>query len=350
MDEVEFVTAVLDRTGCGLLCDVTNLYTNAVNHGLDLGRVLDRWPWDRVVQLHFAGGHWHDGSLIDSHAHPTPPRGLERAGRGRVAGAGPWNHPGARREPAAVWPSCSTSWSGPGRSGGGTGDGPSRDPGRAGAVVRRPGAAGSVLRRPGGRRCRAGARRRRGPRPGRRLPAAGRAVRRLAPAQAAGPGAAGHPDRRAGPRRLGSPASSSDTPRNRRRGGRRPTSTTRSGFVDALAGWPNRIEPAVGRRPGPIRAGLAPGGASGCWPIVRARSISRSRPACRRRDDRASTDLRGLVAADAARTSPAPRHLRAEIVGEPPIRGEMRDPGSGLPRDVLFLQEKTWRRSPHPVV
>ena len=30
MDEVEFLTAVLDRTGCGLLCDVANLYTNSV--------------------------------------------------------------------------------------------------------------------------------------------------------------------------------------------------------------------------------------------------------------------------------------------------------------------------------
>ena len=73
MDEVEFLTDVLDRTGCGLLCDVTNLYTNAVNHGHNLERVLDRWPWDRVVQLHFAGGHWQDGSLIDSHAQATPP-------------------------------------------------------------------------------------------------------------------------------------------------------------------------------------------------------------------------------------------------------------------------------------
>ena len=73
MDEAAFVTAVLDRTGCGLLCDVTNLYTNAVNHGLELDRVLDRWPWDRVVQLHFAGGHWHDGSLVNSHGRPTPP-------------------------------------------------------------------------------------------------------------------------------------------------------------------------------------------------------------------------------------------------------------------------------------
>jgi Protein of unknown function (DUF692) len=33
----------------------------------------DRWPWDRVVQFHFAGGHWHDGSLIDSHSQPIPP-------------------------------------------------------------------------------------------------------------------------------------------------------------------------------------------------------------------------------------------------------------------------------------
>lgn len=73
MDEAEFVTAVLDRTGCGLLCDVTNLHANAVNHSLDLDRLVDRWPWDRVVQLHFAGGHWHEDSLIDSHSHPTPP-------------------------------------------------------------------------------------------------------------------------------------------------------------------------------------------------------------------------------------------------------------------------------------
>jgi uncharacterized protein (UPF0276 family) len=73
MDEAAFLTEVLQRTGCGWLCDVTNLHTNAVNHGLDLDRALDRWPWDRVVQIHIAGGHWRDGVLIDSHAYPTPP-------------------------------------------------------------------------------------------------------------------------------------------------------------------------------------------------------------------------------------------------------------------------------------
>jgi uncharacterized protein (UPF0276 family) len=73
MDEPAFLTEVLERTGCGWLCDVTNLYTNAVNQGVDLDRTLERWPWDRVVQIHLAGGHWRGGVLIDSHAHPTPP-------------------------------------------------------------------------------------------------------------------------------------------------------------------------------------------------------------------------------------------------------------------------------------
>jgi uncharacterized protein len=73
LDEPAFLTEVLRRTGCGWLCDVTNLYTNAVNYGSDLERELDRWPWDRVVQMHVAGGHWRDGILIDSHAFPTFP-------------------------------------------------------------------------------------------------------------------------------------------------------------------------------------------------------------------------------------------------------------------------------------
>jgi uncharacterized protein (UPF0276 family) len=71
MDEPAFLTEVLERTGCGWLCDVTNLYANAVNQGVDPD--LDRWPWDRVVQMHFVGGHWHGGVLIDSHACATPP-------------------------------------------------------------------------------------------------------------------------------------------------------------------------------------------------------------------------------------------------------------------------------------
>lgn len=72
MDEAAFLAEVLHRSGCGLLLDVTNLYTNAVNHGYDWRRFLDRLPLERVVQLHFTGGHWRGGTLVDSHSAATP--------------------------------------------------------------------------------------------------------------------------------------------------------------------------------------------------------------------------------------------------------------------------------------
>jgi uncharacterized protein len=49
-----------------------NLHANAVNHGLDPGVILNELPWERVVQLHFVGGVWEDGLLVDSHSQPTP--------------------------------------------------------------------------------------------------------------------------------------------------------------------------------------------------------------------------------------------------------------------------------------
>jgi uncharacterized protein (UPF0276 family) len=72
LDEGAFLTELADRTGCGLLLDLTNLYTNAANHGGNLIELLGRLPLDRVVQLHFVGGHWEHGVLIDSHSQPVP--------------------------------------------------------------------------------------------------------------------------------------------------------------------------------------------------------------------------------------------------------------------------------------
>lgn len=71
MDEAEFLTRALERTGCGWLCDVANLHANAVNHGADVEAGFDRWPWQRVVQIHFAGGRWRGEVLIDSHDSAT---------------------------------------------------------------------------------------------------------------------------------------------------------------------------------------------------------------------------------------------------------------------------------------
>ena len=74
LDEGTFLAELTERTGCGLLLDLTNLYTNAVNHGGDPIDLLGRLPLDRVVQLHFVGGHWEQGVLIDSHSQPAPPQ------------------------------------------------------------------------------------------------------------------------------------------------------------------------------------------------------------------------------------------------------------------------------------
>lgn len=71
-DEAEFVSEVLERTDCGMLLDVTNLHINSANHGYDALEYLESLPLERVVQLHFVGGHRHGEELIDSHSQKTP--------------------------------------------------------------------------------------------------------------------------------------------------------------------------------------------------------------------------------------------------------------------------------------
>ena len=73
MDEAEFLVKILERTDCGMLLDLTNMYINSVNHDYDPVEFLNRIPLERVVQIHFAGGHWFKGVLVDSHAFPTHP-------------------------------------------------------------------------------------------------------------------------------------------------------------------------------------------------------------------------------------------------------------------------------------
>lgn len=67
MDEPAFLSRTLDATGCGWLCDVANMHVNARNFGVDLDAAFERWPWDRLVQIHYAGGREREGVLIDSH-------------------------------------------------------------------------------------------------------------------------------------------------------------------------------------------------------------------------------------------------------------------------------------------
>ncbi len=53
--ESEFLSTVAQRTGCGILCDVNNIFVNAANHGWDAQAYLDALPPDDVKELHLAG-------------------------------------------------------------------------------------------------------------------------------------------------------------------------------------------------------------------------------------------------------------------------------------------------------
>ena len=72
MSEVEFLRAVAQRTGCGLLLDVNNVYVCAVNHGFDAKAYIDAFPVEHVGEFHLAGfaeDRDSDGArlLIDDH-------------------------------------------------------------------------------------------------------------------------------------------------------------------------------------------------------------------------------------------------------------------------------------------
>jgi hypothetical protein len=65
--EWEFLAALAQRTGCGILLDVNNIYVNAVNHGFDPAGYLSAIPVEAVQEIHLAGFDQADGVLIDTH-------------------------------------------------------------------------------------------------------------------------------------------------------------------------------------------------------------------------------------------------------------------------------------------
>ena len=76
-DEIDFLTALSQRTGCTLLLDINNVHVSASNLGYDAGAWLDRFPDALVSEIHLAG-HTMDPTLgaallIDSHDSPVSP-------------------------------------------------------------------------------------------------------------------------------------------------------------------------------------------------------------------------------------------------------------------------------------
>jgi uncharacterized protein (UPF0276 family) len=53
--EWEFLARVAERTGCGILCDVNNIFVSACNHGWDASNYLAALPPAAVGEIHLAG-------------------------------------------------------------------------------------------------------------------------------------------------------------------------------------------------------------------------------------------------------------------------------------------------------
>ncbi|GGL95138.1 hypothetical protein GCM10012279_10720 [Micromonospora yangpuensis] len=72
LDEADFLTEILDRTGAQLLLDLANVYANARNRGTDPVALLDRLPLERVAYVHVAGGAEAGGFYHDTHTDSLP--------------------------------------------------------------------------------------------------------------------------------------------------------------------------------------------------------------------------------------------------------------------------------------
>ena len=75
--EPEFLAELARRAGCGLLCDVNNIYVSAHNLGFDAMAYVDALPWASVSEIHVAGHARNDADgltiLIDDHGSRVSP-------------------------------------------------------------------------------------------------------------------------------------------------------------------------------------------------------------------------------------------------------------------------------------
>ena len=75
LDETDFISEIIRRTGCGLLLDVNNVYVSCINHQRDPLAYIDALPLHAVGEMHLAGfaedtDSLGDRLLIDDHGAP----------------------------------------------------------------------------------------------------------------------------------------------------------------------------------------------------------------------------------------------------------------------------------------
>jgi len=76
--EPEFLGALVARTGCGLICDINNVFVSATNHGWDAQQYLRALPAEAIGEFHLAGHSEADGDaaplLLDTHDRRVSPQ------------------------------------------------------------------------------------------------------------------------------------------------------------------------------------------------------------------------------------------------------------------------------------
>lgn len=68
----EFVARVVEAANCGLLLDLHNVFTNALNGRQPVSDYLEQLPLERVWEVHLAGGMELDGFWLDAHSGAIP--------------------------------------------------------------------------------------------------------------------------------------------------------------------------------------------------------------------------------------------------------------------------------------
>jgi len=74
MKETEFISAIVQESGCGLLLDVNNVYVNSFNHQYNAKEFLNALPLSEVKYIHMAGHtQVSEELIIDTHANEVIP-------------------------------------------------------------------------------------------------------------------------------------------------------------------------------------------------------------------------------------------------------------------------------------
>lgn len=75
LTETQFLTELIERSGCGLLLDLNNLYINSLNHGIDVEAFMAAIPAAAIGEIHLAAHRAVEFSAqvvqIDSHDGPV---------------------------------------------------------------------------------------------------------------------------------------------------------------------------------------------------------------------------------------------------------------------------------------